>query len=107
MGKNENLSGKDLPYCRISFSWHVGQGTCMIHYPDHSIEMYVLLTFCQVGISSQLDQYDTLWLFAGLSSQLEHPLTVASRILLIVLVCNDGGLWHPVLCVKSFSGKLI
>lgn len=78
----------------------------MIHYPDHSIEMYVLLTFCQVGISSQLDQYDTLWLFAGLSSQLEQPLTVASRILLIVLVCN-GGLWQPVLCVKSVSGMLI
>jgi hypothetical protein len=56
------------------------------------------LHFVRWGISSQLDQYDTLWLFAGLSSQLEQPLTVASRILLIVLVCNDGGLWQPVLC---------
>lgn len=78
LGKNENFTGKVLPYCRISFSWHAGQETCMIHYPDHSIEMYVVLTFCQVSISSQLDQYDTLWFVAGLSSQLEQPLTVAS-----------------------------
>lgn len=47
LGKNENFTGKVLPYCRISFSWHAGQETCMIHYPDHSIEMYVVLTFCQ------------------------------------------------------------
>lgn len=78
LGKNENFTGKVLPYCRISFSWHAGQETCMIHYPDHSIEMYVVLTFCQVSISYQLDQYDTLWFVAGLSSQLEQPLTVAS-----------------------------